>query len=272
MTATTATEAVKSFEDELGALLAGSDIDLSDLEELNEAPSEAAPSEEQDISLVSAEVIESDDDIESLLAALDVATPEIESAKKPTKKAAKKVSVDEVMKATKVASDAKAVKPKSAESAAPKKPRANTAGMQPSEAFAHKYGTELEQYRLTLTDTDLEACKSKLEAACDSLAKKTKEKAINMQAFRVNGDSLSVYTDIAMRLLISKGEMTTAELKNAYMTATPKAYTPGTANAQSGQIFQLLPAFDIATKADSKTLVLNEENVAVIKFKETFMS
>lgn len=249
-----------SIEDELNAFLSGEDMDLSDLEE-NPAPATDPVAEEPAVAVASSAEL-ADDDMAALLDELEAEEPVVAAAEESAPEVKEPGTPAPVTAPEKKDVTAKAKK---------RAPRVSTAGMEPSEAFAHKFGDDLEQYRMTAEDTDLEANKARLHASCDALAKKVKDKAVNMQAFRVRGEALSVYTEIAVRLLVEKGEMTTADLKNAYMTATPKAYTSGTANAQCGQMFQLLPAFEIAEKADSKTLVLKADNVAVAKFRSIYL-
>lgn len=146
---------------------------------------------------------------------------------------------------------------------APKAKRVSTAGMTKAQATTHKLGDD--RYDVLILDTDMaklpekdrKAQIDKFIASFDEQAKKVAEKAMNIACSLNNSDRLSNYTRMAIDLLKEKGEMTTADLRSCYLD---RPYTPGTASAQSSQMFKLLPLFKIAIR-EGNTLKLNPDSV-----------
>ncbi|WP_339118939.1 hypothetical protein [Halomonas sp. BMC6] len=90
---------------------------------------------------------------------------------------------------------------------------------------------------------EAEATKARILSACDTIPKKTREKVVNLMDWWVRGHSLSVYTSIAFSLLVEEGVISSASLRNRYLSNPGKSYTMGTANAQTGQVMKLLTVF-----------------------------
>lgn len=121
-----------------------------------------------------------------------------------------------------------------------------------SEAVLAKVG---ENYALLGADDKAAAATQAL--AFDSLAKKVKEKVINIFDSAITGKRLSNYTQMALDLLEEKGEFTMADLKAVYVA---RPYSQGTANSQAHQMSQLLPALGLATKTGSTLQLADAEN------------
>lgn len=98
-----------------------------------------------------------------------------------------------------------------------------------------------------LSGVDPDELRITILSDAESLPKKTREKVVNLMDWWVRGANLSVYTKIGLELLIEEGEITGTSLRNRYMSNPGKAYTMGTANAQSGQIIKLFKTFKITT-------------------------
>lgn len=146
----------------------------------------------------------------------------------------------------------------------PKTPHVSLAHMKASDAIRTILGANLNQ-ALVLDDTEkaTDANTDKHLSAIDSLAKKTRAKAVNLIKFMYGTGKLECYTQQALSLLFSKGEMTSEDLRNSYLA---RPYGKGTASAQSSQLMSLLPALNIAER-DGKGLVLNNDNPLVGKLK-----
>lgn len=145
--------------------------------------------------------------------------------------------------------------------ATPKRP--SLSGMPPSAALHTALGNKVYDYCVVnpkMQAMDAEARKVAINEFLandvDTLAKKVKEKAINVFLALSGQATLSVYTRIALKLLKDKGEFTGADLKAKYLT---RPYSPGTSSAQSSQMMMLLPALQIAERKGN-LLVLNEDS------------
>lgn len=147
--------------------------------------------------------------------------------------------------------------------AKPKTPRVKTAGMKPSEVIRTKLGDKvyecavLEMSWAEASEEDLKESVDSFLDIVDTLPKKVGEKVANVMHHVNAGVQLSVYTDIAIRLLKEKGGFTTADLRGKYLA---RPYSAGTANAQSSQMSSLLPTLKIATRSGN-TLTLNEDSL-----------
>ena len=117
---------------------------------------------------------------------------------------------------------------------------------------------------------DSEAKESECLRRCklaDDLQKKVGEKFVNLISHFANGAPLSVYTVIALRELLTKGEITSQHLHGTYLDNTTRSYGTGTASAQSGQMMQLFPLLEIADR-NGQTLTLKPEAPMAIKLAE----
>ena len=134
-----------------------------------------------------------------------------------------------------------------------------------SDALFHKIGSDAAmELALTVADAEKDATarKDEIAALIDGQPKKVQEKSVNLIACAVKGGTLSNYTVIALKALLDRGAVTSAELRAAYETNPEKAYGKGTANAQAGQMMRLFPDLGIAVK-DGKTLKVNEDSVLI---------
>jgi hypothetical protein len=102
-----------------------------------------------------------------------------------------------------------------------------------------------------------------LATRMSTLAKKVKDKAINLVRHSDNPDNVQVYTRIALDELLAKGELTSKGIQDRYAQVP---YKPGTQRAQGNQIMQLFPALNVATK-DGSTLRLNEDSTIVQAYR-----
>jgi hypothetical protein len=91
----------------------------------------------------------------------------------------------------------------------------------------------------------------------DKAPQKVGEKVVNTVKAMKNGTHLSNYTAYALGLLVDKGEFTSAELREVY---TKHPYSVGTANAQSSQMFKLLPLLGVADRTANDKLVLIKDS------------
>lgn len=157
--------------------------------------------------------------------------------------------------------DVKAIAPPKAATVTPKKPRVRVAGKTPSEQIRAKVAKYQEVVILDMAHAAMpEADRIKVTEefidSVDDLAKKVGEKVVNLLQVVAGSGKLSVYTQQALDVLMETGECTIADIKQKYR-AHP--YTVGTANAQSGQMSQLLPALKIVTKQGNK-LIANPDS------------
>lgn len=135
----------------------------------------------------------------------------------------------------------------------------------PSEALKVRLGG-IEAVQATLIhkpeDAKLDADKlSELIAArmaeIDKAPKKVAEKLVNAYAHLTTGGSLSVYTELALELILTKGEITSKDIFDRYLA---RPWSEGTARSQSGQLMQVLPMMGIA-KREGQKLTLNRDSV-----------
>jgi hypothetical protein len=80
----------------------------------------------------------------------------------------------------------------------------------------------------------------------DGLAKKVREKVINIAQTLSGKSTLSVYTKVAIEALKDQGELSIQGIKDAFEAHRP--YGAGTLSAQSSQMMSLLPAMGIAER------------------------
>lgn len=210
-------EPEEAVADDLEELLA----DEAEVEAETESEVEAEADDELDMEAVEAEV-----KAEERQRKLDEATMSDEEA--------------EEAKSKLVAPEAKA------------KPKASTAKSEPKDAIDcedvlnSKVSPQDEHWAL-LDGVNSEDMRTEILSAAESLPKKTREKVVNLMDWWVRGHNLSVYTKIGFELLIEEGSISGPALRNRYMSNPGKAYTMGTANAQSGQIVRLFKTFKITT-------------------------
>lgn len=117
-----------------------------------------------------------------------------------------------------------------------------------------------------LPETPAVTARSLILERCDSMPKKTREKAVNLMDWYVRGHSLSVYTRIALEQLVEESTIDSTALRNRYLSNPGKSYTLGTANAQTGQVMRILKDFGII---DADNSLVSEHGI-VKRFKEVF--
>lgn len=140
--------------------------------------------------------------------------------------------------------------PAPVEKKTPATKRISTVGMSKSEALATTLGDKLDSL-LVIDTADLELSSEAqfdkrfaLLERIDKMPKKIGEKVTNMLGHIGRGNALSNYTRIALNFLVQNSEMSSKQLKDAYMTR----YSEGTASSQCTQLMHLLPAMGIAIK------------------------
>lgn len=218
------------------------------LEEL-EAELNAGEIESPDVEEVGA------DDIVAADAETDEKQPEKKEAKGKKKPAPKKSAAKKSAEKKDADADGEPEK-----QAAPK--RQSLSGMLPSQAVSTAFGDKMYDYCImTAEQADMKldarkiAINEHLIDHVDTLAKKVKEKAINVFQAVGGHATLSVYTQVALQMLKDKGEFSGVELKNKYLS---RPYSPGTSSAQSSQMMQLLPALKIARREGNKLVLIDD--------------
>lgn len=151
----------------------------------------------------------------------------------------------------------------------PKRKRESSEGKKKSEIIASHLGAESAGFFvLELDDAELDAAalkdreKAILEAV-DALPKKVGEKAANLFAYLKTGEHLSVYTKIALDLLVEKGTFTSEDLRNKMLA---EGYTTGTSNSQAQQMMQLLPTLKVGVRVKN-IMTKNPESTILMKYE-----
>jgi hypothetical protein len=151
-------------------------------------------------------------------------------------------------------------------------PRKTMTGSKKSEVVLEKLGgNSAEFFALEIADAGLDekgllAKRADTLAKIDAMAKKVGEKAVNLIDFINSGKKLSAYTEIALRLLIEKGEMSTKDLVEKYQA---RPYSIGTSRSQAHQMFKLFPELKVGIM-DGKTMKLNPDSLIVAKAQAMF--
>lgn len=91
----------------------------------------------------------------------------------------------------------------------------------------------------------------------DSLPVKIREKTANFADFLFGGKRLSVFSQIAVKTLKDEGRISGKRLVELYQSASPKAYSIGTARSQSQQLVSLMRTLHI-TNTDG---TVNDDSV-----------
>lgn len=144
------------------------------------------------------------------------------------------------------------------------KPKSRASGATtPFQALAQRLGgvKALESNIVLSTDDverDLSELLAEFETTINGLAKKVGEKAVNLIAHLQGSATLSVYTVIAIEMLVKDGKLTQRDLVNRYLD---RPYSLGTSRSQAGQMMQLLPALKIAKKTGRGELELDPNSV-----------
>lgn len=159
---------------------------------------------------------------------------------------------------------------------APPKIKARAHGdAKPSAALVSRLGSvEAVTAHLKISDGDSAVDSKELVKALnerlsglDDLPKKVGEKAVNLIAHLGGGAKLSCYTEIAIKMLIETGELTSKALFERYVA---RPYSEGTSRSQSGQMMQLLPALGLADRTGRGSLTLRKDSVIAKQLSEAF--
>lgn len=140
---------------------------------------------------------------------------------------------------------------------APVTKRISTIGMTKSVALATALGERLDDLLtvdtkdLALSDEDRFDKRIALLEAIDKMPIKIGEKATNLFAHIAKGAALSNYTRIAINFLVQNDEMTSKQLKDAFLS---RPYSEGTSSSQTTQMMNLLPALGIAIKSGGRLI------------------
>jgi hypothetical protein len=140
---------------------------------------------------------------------------------------------------------------------APVTKRISTAGMLKSVALATALGDRLDDLLtidtkdLALSDEDRFDKRIALLESIDKMPIKIGEKATNLFAHISKGAALSNYTRIAINFLVQNDEMTSKQLKDAFLS---RPYSEGTSSSQTTQMMNLLPALGIAIKSGGRLI------------------
>lgn len=192
--------------------------------------------------------------------------PDLEAIEADVKAEERQKRLDEATMTEEEAEKAKetitAEKPAASVSDKPKSPPKEAIDC--SDVLTAKVNPTLSHWEL-LSGVDPDDMRREILEAGESLPKKTREKLVNLMDWWVRGATLSVYTKIGFELLIEEGEITGVSLRNRYMSNPGKAYSMGTANAQSGQIVKLFKTFKITT-SDGK---IDPDHEMVKRFQDT---
>lgn len=228
---------------------------------------------------------EVDADIESLLAELEnaqigEAEPEVEeqaATEAEIEAAVEELSLEESKQ--EVYANEKAPEPSVAPTEKPEKSdkpkRVSIAGMSTADAIKAICGDGYPQYLAFDTgDKDMDPDQLKDQAdkrliTIGNLAKKEQQKAINMIRHLKNGTKLEVYTELGLKFLIENGSITSASLRNFFMSQKlngVKGYSQGTAGAQTNQLMHLFVALEIAS-VSNKTLTPSHRSSIALRYK-----
>lgn len=97
--------------------------------------------------------------------------------------------------------------------------------------------------------------------------KKVAEKVVILFGWLKNGGSLNRVLEITFQTLLKDGEIQSGEKGNLWQALLAKPYSKGTANAQGGQMLQLLPMLKIANKTEKGKLVANPNSMILMAVK-----
>lgn len=94
--------------------------------------------------------------------------------------------------------------------------------------------------------------------------KKVAEKVVMLFSYLKNGGKLNRVLEITFQTLLKDGEIQSGEKGNLWQALLAKPYSKGTANAQGGQMLQLLPMLKIATRTEKGRLVANPNSMILL--------
>lgn len=145
-----------------------------------------------------------------------------------------------------------------------------------SEKIAHRLGDKagdflvLEMADATLSAEELTAKQAEMMKAFDATSQiKVREKMVQLFGYLRNGGKLNEVMRRSFTVLIADGQLTSGDKGNLHLNLLTKPYSPGTARAQSGQIFSLFPALKIVVKSERGVYVANPDSVILQTMKTT---
>lgn len=164
----------------------------------------------------------------------------------------------------------------------PKAPRVTYVGNKASDVLKARLGDKtnemlvLEVEDASLDPAELEAKQSELLKLLNTrpgtsdggaTQKKVAEKIVMLFGWLKNGGSLNRVLEITFQTLLKDGEIQSGEKGNLWQALLAKPYSKGTANAQGGQMLQLLPMLKIATRTEKGRLVANPNSIILSAVK-----
>lgn len=99
---------------------------------------------------------------------------------------------------------------------------------------------------------------------------KVAQKVVILFSFFASGGKWNEVMYRTFKLLLKDGKITSGKDGSLVKELLSKPYSKGTANAQAGQMFQMLPLLKIATKTDANTYTINEESTIVARLREQY--
>ncbi|MEO9497626.1 MAG: hypothetical protein ABJG42_24345 [Vibrio splendidus] len=166
-------------------------------------------------------------------------------------------------------------KKKAATKSATKSPKKETtprgpsvSGMSKSEALNVKLGTAGRKFLVLdsdMSDMDSDEQGEAIDAIIakvDGLPKKVGEKVLNFMQHLNSGVNLSVYSQIAIDVLVEKGTISVPELRAKY----EEKYSKGTASAQSSQLIQVIKFLKLGVPQDGNKVAINDDSLLINNF------
>lgn len=100
-----------------------------------------------------------------------------------------------------------------------------------------------------------------------STQKKVAQKIVSLFTWLNTGGELNTVMHRTFKLLLTDGYISRGKAGNLYADLLKKPYSPGTASAQSGQMYKMLPQLRIAFLDERGRFIPNPESLILIKVK-----
>ncbi|WP_151708835.1 hypothetical protein [Acinetobacter brisouii] len=101
-----------------------------------------------------------------------------------------------------------------------------------------------------------------------STQKKVAEKVVILFTYLKRGGKMNEVIYRTIKLLVEEGKVTSGDNGNLVKSLLDKPYSKGTARAQSGQMFKLLPLLKIAKEDSKGVFVANEDSVILRRLRD----
>lgn len=185
-----------------------------------------------------------------------------------------------IAKTEKPKKEKKAKEPK--EPKEPKAPRVTYVGNKASDVLKARLGDKtnemlvLEVEDASLDPAELEAKQSELLKLLNTrpgtsdggaTQKKVAEKIVMLFSYLKNGGKLNEVMLRTFTVLAKDGYLTSGDKGNLHAELLAKPYSVGTARAQAGQMFAMMPMLKIVTKEEKGRYVLNENSMVFMAVK-----